>query len=162
MKLLYSILKSNHYTSDIYKSDYVSGEDLYNEIGYDQKILIKQDNAYKNTCATRMSLALIKSGVLFDGRLPIKKGEYKELKVESGAKLLADQLAKPQILGKPKIFDASDAPTKLAGKKGIVFFWKIDGYGGSHIDLIETANSMHVCNSACYFSSKEVWFWQLD
>ena len=162
MKLLYSILKSNHYTSDIYKSDYVSGEDLYNEIGYDQKTLIKQDNAYKNTCATRMSLALIKSGVLFDGRLPIKKGKYKGLKVESGAKLLADQLAKPQILGKPKIFDASDAPTKLAGKKGIVFFWKIDGYGGSHIDLIETANSMHVCNSACSFSSKEVWFWQLD
>ena len=39
---------------------------------------------------------------------------------------------------------------------------KIAGYGGGHIDLIETVDTVQVCNSACYFSSQEVWFWPLD
>jgi hypothetical protein len=162
MKPLYSILRNNHYTSDIHRSDYVSGETLYSELGYDQKALIKQNSGYKNTCATRMSLALIKSGVSFHGRLTIKGGQHKGRTFEPGAKLLADQLAKPHALGKPQVFTAGDAAAKLAGKKGVVFFWKIDGYGGGHIDVIESTNSAHVCNSACYFASKEVWFWPLD
>ncbi|WP_374328433.1 T6SS effector amidase Tae4 family protein [Azonexus sp.] len=162
MNLSFASLKSNHYTSDIYRSDYVSGDTLYSELGYDQKALIKQNSGYQNTCATRMSLALIKSGVTIHGRLKIKGGTHKGQLFEPGAKLLADQLARPQVLGKPQVFKAADAPAKLAGKKGIVFFWKIDGYGGGHIDVIETTNGTQVCNSACYFSSKEIWFWPLD
>jgi len=46
--------------------------------------------------------------------------------------------------------------------KNELFFWKIIGYGGGHMDLIETTNSAQACNSACYFSSKEVQFWPLD
>jgi hypothetical protein len=162
MKPSYSILKNNHYSSDKFNSGYVSGEALYSELGYDQTALIKQNSGYVNTCATRMSLALIKSGVPFHGRLTIKGGKHKGRTVEPGAKLLADQLAKPHALGKPQVFKAADAAAKIAGKKGVVFFWKIDGYGGGHIDVIESTNSAHVCNSACYFSSKEVWFWALD
>jgi hypothetical protein len=162
MKPSHATLKINHYTSDRSRPDYVSGEDLYREIGYDQAELTKQNPGYENTCATRMSLALIKSGVSFHGRLRIKDGNHKGRTFEPGAKLLADQLARPRALGKPKVFKAADALTKLAGKKGIVFFWKIDGYGGGHIDVIEQVNSVQVCNSACYFNSKEVWFWELD
>ncbi len=162
MKPSYATLKRNHYTSDKFKSGYVSGEDLYSEIGYDQTKLIKQNGGYVNTCATRMSLALIKSGVPIHGRLRIKDGKYKGRTVEPGAKLLADQLAMPHALGKPQIFKAADAPAKLEGKKGIVFFWKMGDYAGGHIDVIETTNGMHICNSACYFSSREVWFWPLD
>jgi hypothetical protein len=162
MRPFHATLKGNHYTSDRFRSDYVSGEDLYSEIGYDQTKLTKQNPGYENTCATRMSLALIKSGVSFRGRLKIKEGDYKGRTFEPGAKLLADQLAKPHVLGKPQVFKPADARTKLLGKKGIVFFWKIDGYGGGHIDIIESINSMHICNSACYFGSKEVWFWPLD
>ena len=36
------------------------------------------------------------------------------------------------------------------------------GYDGGHIDLIETIDAVQVCSSACYFSSKEIWFWPLD
>lgn len=162
MKPSYSVLKSHHYSADKFNSSYVSGEALYSEIGYDQVALIKQNGGYVNTCATRMSLALIKAGVPLKGRLTIKHGKYKGRTVEPGAKLLADQLARPHALGKPQVFRATDAPAKLAGKKGVVFFWKIDGYGGGHIDVIEAINKMSVCNSACYFSSKEVWFWPLN
>jgi hypothetical protein len=162
VKPSYSVLKRNHYTSDKYKSDFVSGETLYSELGYDQTALIKQNGGYVNTCATRMSLALIKSGVPVHGRLKIKAGKYKGRTVEPGAKLLADHLASPHALGKPQVFKASEASAKLSGKKGVVFFWKVDGYGGGHIDVIESTNSAHLCNSACYFASKEVWFWPLD
>jgi len=82
--------------------------------------------------------------------------------VEAGAKLLADQLSLRQIFGPPQIFSPVVALSKLAGKQGVVFFWKIEGYNGGHIDLIETADSVQVCNSACYFSSREIWFWALD
>lgn len=41
-----------------------------------------------------MSLALIKSGVAFTGRLTIKTGPHKHKKIEIGTKLLADQLHK--------------------------------------------------------------------
>lgn len=34
-------------------------------------------------------------------------------------------------------------------------------YDGGHIDLIEEISSETICNSACYFESKEIWFWEL-
>lgn len=162
MKPSYATLKSHHYSANELNSSHVSRTALYEELGYDDAALIRQNAGYQNTCATRLSLALIKSGVIINGRLKIKTGKYKDRTFEPGAKLLADQLAKPHILGKPQIFSAADAHTKLSGKKGVIFFWKIAGYNGGHIDVIESQNSTQVCNSACYFDSKEIWFWPLD
>jgi hypothetical protein len=150
MKILYSTLINNHYTSDPGRSDYVSGETLYSEIGYSQAELVKENPAYENTCATRMSLALIKAGIPFQGRLKVKAGKYTGKTFEPGAKLLADQFALPSLLEKPEIFRGVDISAKLSGKKGVVFFWKIDNYGGGHIDLIAPINNVQVCNSACY------------
>lgn len=161
MKVNYFYLKSKHYSSDRMSSSYVSAEDVYKEIGYNLNDLIRQNPAYENSCAVRMSLALIKAGVSFIGRLKIKSGPHKGKMVEPGAKLLADQLARPILFGKPEVVNASNAMVKLNGKKGVVLFWKITGYGGGHIDLIETSNMAMVCNSGCYFSSKEIWFWSL-
>ncbi len=159
MKPSFMTLKSNHYSSNKYHSNFMGGEELYNLIGYDIEKLKKQNPGYANTCAVRMSLALIKSGIQFAGRLKIKDGPYKGRMIEPGAKLLADQLAKPQLFGRPKLLSPSNAVAHLSGKKGVVLFWKITGYGGGHIDLIETSSSaVHVCNSACYFLSKEIWF----
>lgn len=45
-----------------------------------------------------MSVALIKSGVRFNGRLTIKSGDWKGKKIETGAKLLADQLSRADVL----------------------------------------------------------------
>jgi len=161
MKPSFMTLKANLYSSNKYNSNFMGGEELYKLIGYDIEELRKQNSGYINTCAVRMSLALIKSGVQFFGRLKIKDGPYKGRMIEPGAKLLADQLAKPQLLGRPELFSHSNAVARLSGKKGIVLFWKITGYGGGHIDLIETSITVQVCNSACYFSSKGIWFWPL-
>ncbi|WP_133511840.1 T6SS effector amidase Tae4 family protein [Candidatus Thiosymbion oneisti] len=161
MKVNYALLKSKHYSSDRVSSNYMSGEDVYKEIGYNLADLKKQNPAYENTCAVRMSLALIKSGVNFTGRLKIKGGPYKGRRIELGAKLLADQLMKPNIFGKPEVYKPSEFIKNVAGRKGVVLFWKVTGYGGGHIDLIDASNSVAVCNSNCYFNSKEIWFWPL-
>lgn len=162
MKPTYQTLKKHHYSSEPSNSNYRSGSGLYEDIGHDIEDLIKQNAGYANTCATRMSIALIKSGVSFNGRLRIKTGIYKDKKIETGAKLLADQLMRPGTFGRPEIFtDASKAESKIAARKGVIFFWKITGYDGGHIDLIETHNKAQICNSHCYFNCKEVWFWEL-
>jgi hypothetical protein len=162
MKPSFATLKSNHYSSDPNRPGYVSAEDLYREIGQDLGKLMAEDAGYANTCATRMSLALIKSGVPFAGRLKIKAGAHLGKKVEPGAKLLADQLARKDIFGRPLLFsDASKAAAALQNKKGVAFFWKITGYAGGHIDVFDASNGTQVCNSHCYFGCKEVWFWSL-
>ena len=97
MKPTFSSLKRNHYSSDRMNPNFLSGEDVYKEIGYSIDDLIKQNPGYENTCAVRMSLALIKSGIHFAGRLRIKVGPHKGKMIEPGAKLLADQLARPQL-----------------------------------------------------------------
>lgn len=163
MKPDYAKLKKNHYSSDYAYPSYVSGEDLYSEIGYDLQALIKEDPHYENTCATRMSLALIKSDVAIAGRRRIKAGPNKGRLFETGAKLLADELKKPGIFGPPTLYMDADRTAKaLKGKQGVVFFWKIVGYDGGHIDLIESATSDLLCHSHCYFKCKEVWFWGLS
>ena len=76
MKSTYFTLKSNYYSSNELQSNYVSGSDLYAELGINHEQLIKQNPAYINTCAARISLALLKSNVSFEGRLTIKSGKY--------------------------------------------------------------------------------------
>lgn len=162
MKPTYVKLKKNYYSSNELADNFVDGELLYEEIGYSQEALIQQNAGYVNTCATRVSLALFKSGVLFSGRLVVKAGELKGKYIEPGAKLLADQLLRREVFGRPAIYTPLEFMKKVAGKKGVVLFWKITGYGGGHIDLIEVSNAVSVCNSSCYFDSKEIWFWALD
>lgn len=161
MKPTFQKLKSNHYSSEPSGTNYKSAEDLYAEIGHNLNNLLAQNAGYANTCATRMSIALLHSGVSFTGRLPIKAGSLKGKKIETGAKLLADQLMLAHIFGRPEIIDPAKAQTLLINKRGLIFFWKITGYDGGHIDLIETSNNIQLCNSHCYFNCKEIWFWAL-
>lgn len=162
MKPTFSTLNSNYYSSNALQSNYVSGTDLYAEMGLDHDKLIKQNPAYVNTCAARVSLALLKSNVSFVGRLTIKSGKYSGKKIETGAKLLADQLKRPEIFGTPEIYTQSNVLQKISGRKGVVLFWKITGYGGGHIDLIDSSTTNTVCSSGCYYQSKEIWFWPLN
>jgi hypothetical protein len=163
MKPSFSVLKGNHYSATFGNPGFKVPKDVYDEVGYDLEKLIKEDPAYGNTCAVRMSLALIKSGISFDGRMIIKKGTYKGRYLEPGAKLLADQLALKHVFGTPEIIDdISKVESKIASRKGVVFFNKIQGYNGGHIDIIEPSNKSLVCNSACYFNCKQVWFWPLN
>lgn len=52
-------------------SHLVSRSDLYKEIGWDD---VANNPAFENTCAIRISLAFIKSGVKVPGRMRIKRG----------------------------------------------------------------------------------------
>jgi hypothetical protein len=85
MKPHYLILKSGHYSSDEDKPSFKSSEDVYKEIGYDRAELMARNPAYEHTCAIRMSLALLKAGIPFQGRLRIKEGQFKGSYVEPGA-----------------------------------------------------------------------------
>jgi hypothetical protein len=161
MKPSCSILKQNYYSSHKAAPGYKSAQDMYREIGYDYDDLLKQDPGYVNTCAVRMSLALIKAGINFTGRIKIKAGPYLGKMIEPGAKLLADQLSLPHVFGKPTVFRPMEFVPKVTGKRGVVLFWKITGYGGGHIDLIDVSDANAVCSSNCYFDSKEIWFWEL-
>jgi hypothetical protein len=158
----FSTLKSNHYSSNLRSLDFKDQTEVYKEIGYDYETLVKQNGQYENTCAVRMSLALLKSNIHFDtpvSRLKIKEGPYKGRFVATGAKTLADELRKRNSLGQP----LTEATAKKAIKtmSGIVLFHRIPGYGGGHIDLIESGN---LCHSNCYFSDGlgELWFWPLS
>jgi hypothetical protein len=162
VKPSFSTLKTYHYSSTPGNSSYKSGADVYAEIGYDIDDLIKQDPGYENTCAVRMSLALIKAGVHFSGRIKIKAGDHKGEKIEPGAKRLGDELSKEAVFGKPDFSgDPKKAVDAIGQKKGVVLFVKITGYDGGHIDLIEPINALQTCNSNCYFNCREAWFWEL-
>ena len=161
MKPYYHKLKHKHYSSHSESPKYKNPQDVYEEIGYDLKKIIRQNQGYQNTCAVRMSLALLKTGVSFTGRLKIKAGQFKGKYIEPGAKLLADQLMKPRAFGRPSVYKPAEFKSKVLGKKGVVLFHKINNYGGGHIDLVEPSNSSFVCHSACFFSCREIWFWPL-
>lgn len=156
----YSALKANHYSSTPGNDNYRTGNAVFSEIGIDLAALMKDNRAYENTCAVRMSIALLKCKVVFEGRMKIKSGAFKGLKIEPGAKLLADALSK-STFGKPKYLSPATAPKEIGTKKGLVFFDRVIGYGGGHIDLIEPQSNTQVCHSDCYFVCKEVWFWEL-
>ena len=161
MKPSFATLKSNYYSSNELQSSYVSGADLYAEMGRSHEALIKENTAYINTCAARVSLALLKSNVPFAGRLLVKAGKYTGKKIETGAKLLADELRKPGAFGDPETCTTANVLQKIKGRKGLILFWKITGYNGGHIDLIDSSTANAVCSSGCYYQSKEIWFWPL-
>lgn len=162
MKPSFSALKANHSSSEFTSPDYVAAEAVYKELGYELADLLKQNPGYANTCATRMSLAMLKSNVPFAGRLRIKDGPYKGKTFEPGAKRLADALSTGNALGKPVVMtDPTKAATTVGTKRGVIFFWKVSGYDVGHIDLVEPLNSAQTCHSHCYFNCKEVWFWEL-
>lgn len=163
MRPLYEQLKRYHRSSLKHRPGFLSPEELFKEIGYDYKKLKADNPDFENTCAVRMSLALLKNNIDFIGRIIIKDGPYKGKKIEPGAKLLADQLYKQNVFGKAEIYsDIREAGRKLRNRKGVVYFHKIVGYGGGHIDLLEpVGDNMMDCNSGCHTNCKEIWFWEL-
>ncbi|MBB5609454.1 MULTISPECIES: T6SS effector amidase Tae4 family protein [unclassified Janthinobacterium] len=134
---------------------------LFGEIGWED--LIDKDN-FNNTCAIRISLALIKSGVKLRGRMAIRKGPFKGKLIEPGQARLAHMLASPALFGKPERYTREAAVAGVGSRKGVAAFWRIPGYlggAGGHIDIVLPSVGVTVCGSACYWTSAEVWFWEL-
>jgi hypothetical protein len=153
MKPSYINLKTNFSSNRV-----VLKEALFTEIGWQG--LIPNMN-YDDTCAIRMSLALIKSGMTIPGRMAIMAGKYKGKLIEPGHNKLCAILKGPAFLGRPEIFKSPAAENAIAGRSGIASFWRIGQGAGGHIDLISTKNYQPVCGSSCYFNSADVWFWPL-
>lgn len=126
MKPTFKNLLKPHYSSNDQRENFIDSWKLYEEIGYDYDSMVKQNPGYRNTCAIRVSLALIKENVAFEGRLRIKAGAHKGKMIEPGAKLLADQLRKSLYFGKPVIFtNPKNAAVQIGNKKGLFFSGKL-------------------------------------
>ncbi|KVT66915.1 hypothetical protein WK56_29135 [Burkholderia ubonensis] len=154
MKPPFSVLHGHYQSNKI-----VSREALYQELGWQDLI---PNPSYGNTCAIRVSLAPVKSGITLRGGLVIQKGPYRGRRIEPGQARLAKMLAEPAYFGKAEAFRRDDAVAGIGSRKGAVAFWNIPGYmngGGGHIDLIDGAQA--VCGSDCYWEASEVWFWPL-
>nr|WP_279609311.1 T6SS effector amidase Tae4 family protein [Burkholderia anthina] len=118
--------------------------------------------SYANTCAIRVSLALVRSGMTLRGGLVIQKGLHRGRRIEAGQARLARMLAEPAYFGKAEVFRRDDAAAGIAGRKGVAAFRNIPGYmngRGGHIDLIDCARAL--CSSDCYWTASTVWFWPL-
>jgi hypothetical protein len=155
-QLSYAALRANFSSNKVLKQP-----DLLRTLGWDELI---GNPAYDNTCAIRMSLALIKSGKTIPGRLRIKKGPYQGKLIEMGQRNLSLLLAHQSRLGTPEKFSGRDVQDAIGNRNGIVSFWKlIPGlFENGHIDIVSApAGGIRVCGSDCYWTSKEVWFWPL-
>jgi hypothetical protein len=137
-------------------------EELYAWIGYPEYA----DNMYwENTCAVRMSMALLGVGIAISpGHMTVKAGKYKGRRIEQGQKRLSDFLVK--ALGKPEKFSSGgEAKMKIDNRRGIASFFQLHGPSDSqgHIDLVApNAWNVLACESnGCYWSAVEVWFWPL-
>ncbi|MEE1999944.1 T6SS effector amidase Tae4 family protein [Alkalimonas sp. MEB108] len=135
--------------------------ELYRLLGWDDLIGRPE---WANTCAVRMSLALLEAGMNVTGRVQIKQGDLKGRWVEPGQNRLSDWLVRQ--LGQPEVFpfDSTNlaGPQSLYGKKGIISFMRIPSYSGGHIDLLHRSNDYLTCSRSCYFTADEVRFWALS
>lgn len=136
---------------------------LFRELGWDD--LIGNPN-YENTCAIRVSLALIRSGITIPGgRMPIKKdGPFKGKKIEPGQVKLSAILSQPAMLGKPEKFSGPRAFLEIGSRSGIVSFFRLTPgvYEGGHIDIVSPMlGGVGACGTSCYWTSAETWFWPL-
>lgn len=118
----------------------------------------------ENTCATRVSIALLAAGIgPAPGNLTVRSGRFAGQRIETNQKALSKFLARR--LGHPEVYkNGYEAWSKIRPRRGIVSFMGIYGRGSTqgHIDLVEpSAMSDLQCASACYWSSAEVWFWPL-
>lgn len=134
---------------------------LFREIGWED--LIGKDS-FANTCAIRVSLALIKAGIQLKGRMAIRKGAFKGALIEPGQAKLSHMLASPSMFGTPEKFTRDDAMEGIGQRQGVVAFFRIPGYlggAGGHIDILLPSIGVKICGTECYWDCGEVWFWPL-
>ena len=151
----FAVLRSHHMGSAY------SAPQVLEAIGHPELV---NDPVWGNTCAIRMSVALIAAGVrIRPGRLKIKAGRFKDEMIEPGQRRLSDFLVK--ALGKPEKYKSGRAAYHaIAWRKGIISFFQIHGPTDrqGHIDLVSVQDWPQVmCSGSCYWDAVEVWFWPL-
>lgn len=159
----FNALWENYPTIDEFDHD-----QLLDEIGWGD---LKTNKNFENTCAIRMSLCLIRSGIFVPGRMKIKKPPYKNMLIEPGQVKLSNLLAKPNLFGPPERLKVAERDKVLAHRQGIISFMRIPGYVidgalSGHIDLVKHGKFLFFfdtlkCAEKCYWGAQEYWFWPL-
>ena len=104
-------------------TDSVGRDELYHWIGYPENIT---DPNFYNTCAIRMSLALLGAGYPNPGRWPIKAGKYRGRSIETRQRALSAWLVRQ--VGQPvKFKSGQEAERTIGSQQGIVSFFSIYG-----------------------------------
>lgn len=132
---------------------------VYDAIGHPELAL---DPAWHDTCAVRMSVALVGAGIrIYPGRLQIKAGQFKGAWVEPGQQHLSEFLVR--AMGQPERYrSAPEARNTIAWRHGIVSFFGLHGGRQGHIDLASVPDwGDWECSLSCYWDCREVWFWDL-
>ena len=121
---------------------------------------------YVNTCAMRMSMALLNAGVLLPAHhhnlLTVKAGNgvFKGRNIALRQHELSDYLV--QLWGRPDVFHHvgnNAIPAAMMKLAGVVSFYDIPGYldgHGGHMDIFYRGNVRH----AGYFNAKTFWLWR--
>ena len=138
----------------------VSAEEIYMWIGHPD---LATTVGWENTCALRMSLALVRSGVhVAPGRLRVTAGECKGHMLEPGQAALSRFLLR--AWGVPEKYDSGPAAnTGIGRRRGVISFYHLWGEFDQqgHIDLVAPGDWGPTCEEDCYWSSTKVWFWPL-
>jgi hypothetical protein len=156
MKPLFSALKANHLGRNVLPPQ------VYDAIGHPELAL---DPAWANTCAIRMSIALVAAGMPIrtgPARLRIKTGPHKGAQLEPSQRVLSDFLLRE--IGRPEKYRSGpEAHNAVAWRRGIASFFQLHAtYPGGHIDLVSIEDWGPLqCSGSCYWESREVWFWPL-
>jgi len=137
----------------------VPAEELFRWIGHTDKM---KDPKWQNTCAIRVSLALLGTGMTLPGAfLPVRAGKYAGRNLEIRQDVLADRLLR--AWGEPERFGAALLRDRVRMRRGLIRFVQLWGPFDpqGHIDLIAPDQwSRLMCEGSCYWHSVECWFWE--
>lgn len=148
----------------------ITPAELYQWIGYPENI----DNPnFLNTCAIRMSLALLGAGFPNPGTYAVRAGKYKGRMIETRQRLLSKFLERQ--LGQPEKYESGHQAEEGVGMRhGIVSFFQVHAdipNSGGHIaivakeaglwTLLRCGNEADDAPTGCYWDAREVWFWPL-
>ena len=135
---------------------------LFAEIGWQAPAEHKGDT---DTCAVRVSLALVRAGKRSPGRVNVNSGRFKGQRIETAQNRLSLLLTHASLLGRPEIYqDGGRAETGIGQRRGVVSYWRrAPGQRQQgHIDIVgPDATETLGCGAPCYREAAEVWFWPL-
>jgi hypothetical protein len=155
MKPSFTLLKAHHMGRG-----YLPPQ-VYDAIGHPELAL---NPAWGNTCAVRMSVALVWAGIKIrtgPARLRLNAGPLKGEQLEPSQHTLSEFLA--HEIGKPERYRSGpDAHNTIGWRHGIVAFFSLHGSSQGHIDLASVSDwPVYQCSLSCYWDCREVWFWDL-
>lgn len=145
----------------------ISREELLQWIGRGDLI---PDANFQNTCAIRLSMALLGAGLPNPGIWPVLDGKFKGRAIETKQRKLSTWLAR-HLAQPEKYKGGAAAKIGVGARHGIISFFQLHGPTDNqgHIDIImmDRWNKYQRCGSSnddaggCYWDAVDVWFWPL-